>query len=122
MAKKIVIVDDEADIVKILTYRLKAKGYEVFSAANGEDGLALIDKERPGLILLDLRLPGMDGLEVTKELRKKVALKDTPIILITANIENVAQKAREYDLDYMTKPIDPKILYEKVEKYMGGAT
>ncbi len=122
MAKKIVIIDDESDIIKILTYRLKAKGYEVFSAANGKAGLMLVDKERPDLIFLDLRLPDMDGLEVTKQIRKKEALKHTPIILITASIENVAQKAKECDLDYMTKPIDPKTLYEKVEKYLGGVT
>lgn len=120
MAKRILIVDDEPDIIKILTYRLKAKGYETFSAATGQEGVDEAHKQKPDLILLDFRLPDMEGPEIAKQIRTEEALKDTPIILITASIDNIEEKTKECGaFDYISKPINPEILYQKIEKHIG---
>ncbi len=120
MAKRILIIDDEPDIIKILTYRLKARGYETFSAGTGQEGVDGAHKQKPDLILLDFRLPDMEGPEIAKQIRTEEALKDTPIILITASIDNIKERAKECGaIDYIAKPIDPEILYQKIEKHIG---
>ena len=84
MAKKILIVDDEPDILKIVTYRLGKAGYEIIAAADGQKGLDLIKEQKPDLVLLDLRLPVLDGDEVCKQVKADDKLKDIPVILLTA--------------------------------------
>ena len=117
MAKqKILAVDDEEDILELLRFNLTKEGFAVLCAASGEEGLKTAHSQRPDLILLDLMLPGMDGLEVAKRLKKEEATKDIPIIMVTA-------KGEEADIvtglevgaeDYITKPFSRKVLIARV--------
>ena len=119
MAKKILIIDDETDVMKMVVYRLKARGYEIITAVNGKDGIDAAKKSKPDLILLDYRLPDVKPGEVSKIIKDDVALKDTPLILITASVENISEKAKEsMAVDYISKPIEPEELYEKVAKHI----
>ncbi len=120
MSKKILVVDDEPDILKIVGFRLKAAGYDVLTSDNGRDGLDMVYKEKPDLILLDLRLPIMDGYEVCTRIKSDNRLKDIPVILLTASsgsvIVDVTKKLKADD--YILKPFDPKELIEKIKKFI----
>jgi two-component system alkaline phosphatase synthesis response regulator PhoP len=117
MAKqKILAVDDEEDILELLRFNLTKEGFEVVCAISGEEALKSALSHRPDLILLDLLLPGMDGLEVARRLKKEDATKETPIIMVTA-------KGEEADIvaglevgaeDYITKPFSRKVLIARV--------
>lgn len=115
--KKIVVIEDEPDILEVLTYNLKREGYEVFSASDGVRGLALIKREIPDLVLLDLMLPGMDGVEICSTIKKDPQTQGALIIMVTA-------KGEESDIvlglgvgadDYITKPFSPKELIARVK-------
>jgi DNA-binding response OmpR family regulator len=117
MKKKIAVIEDEPDISELLVYNLEKEGYAVIRAFDGAEGLQLIRQERPDLILLDLMLPGMDGLEICQALKRDDQYKDTPIIMLTA-------KSEESDIvvglqmgadDYVTKPFSPKIVLARVK-------
>ncbi|HQP92314.1 MAG TPA: response regulator, partial [Candidatus Omnitrophota bacterium] len=95
MGKKILIVDDEPDLLRITCFRLETLGYTILSAVNGQDALMMAERERPDLILLDLRLPVMNGFEVCKKLRSDEELKKIPIILFTASTLDLKNKAQE---------------------------
>ena len=117
MAKKILIIDDEADIVKMFVYRLKAKGYEVLAAATGGQGIDIAYKQKPDLILLDLRLPDLTGIETAKKIKQRKELKRKPIILVTASVDDLEEKVKACGaVDYVTKPVDPEQLYAKIDK------
>jgi len=115
--KKIVVIEDEPDILEVLSYNLKREGFEVFSATNGTHGLSIVDKELPDLILLDLMLPGMDGIEICSTIKNNPATQNTLIIMVTA-------KGEESDIvlglgvgadDYISKPFSPKELVARVK-------
>lgn len=118
MAKEtILIVEDEKDIVRMLDYNLKKEGFGTLSACDGEDALNSAGKEHPDLIILDLMLPGMDGLEVCKALKndRKTAL--IPIIMLTAKSQE-SDKIVGLELgadDYMTKPFSPRELIARIK-------
>jgi DNA-binding response OmpR family regulator len=115
--EKILIVDDEKDIVKVLDYNLKKEGFRAVSCYDGEDALDLAFKERPDLIILDLMLPGLDGLEVCKTLKKDVKTSYIPIIMLTAKSEE-SDKIIGLELgadDYITKPFSPRELIARVK-------
>ncbi len=118
MAKeKILIIEDEKDIVKMLDYNLKKEGFRVSSANNGEDGLDMVRKEYPDIILLDLMLPGMDGLEVCKAVKNETKTALIPIIMITAKAQE-ADKIVGLELgadDYVTKPFSPRELIARIK-------
>lgn len=120
MSKKILVVDDEPDILKVVVFRLKSLGYEIFSAVDGKQALELIKAEKPDLVLLDYRLPFMDGLEVTKSVKNDESLKHTVIILLTASggeyIEDMVKYAGVDD--YLKKPFDSQELLDKIKKYL----
>jgi DNA-binding response OmpR family regulator len=119
MTKKILIIDDEIDVVKMLVYRIKAKGHEVLTAAKGKDGINIAEANSPNLILLDYILPDMKAADVSKQIKENETLKSVPIILITASIDDIATKAKECGAtDYIGKPIERDILYNKIEKYL----
>ncbi len=88
MSKKILIVDDEPDLVRVTSFRLKKMGYNVIVGTDGNQALSLIESERPDLVLLDLRLPEIDGLEACRRVKADPKLKDIPIILFTASISS----------------------------------
>jgi len=117
MKEKILIVDDEKDIVKMLDYNLKKEGFRTLSANDGEDAIDLAHREHPDLIILDLMLPGIDGLEVCKALKKESKTAKVPIIMLTAKAQET-DKVLGLELgadDYVTKPFSPRELIARVK-------
>lgn len=115
--EKILIVDDEANIRELISFNLKNEGYKTITAADGLTALRLISEERPSLILLDLMLPGMNGYEVCKEVRKEKELSTTPIIMLSAK-DAEFDKVLGLELgadDYMTKPFSVRELVARVK-------
>lgn len=113
---KILVVDDEPDILEFLEYNLKKEGYEVFTASNGEEGLQLAEKEDPELIILDIMMPKMDGVEVCRQLRTRPKFDKTLIAFLTAREEDYSQIAalEVGGDDYITKPIRPRVFLSRV--------
>ena len=114
---KILLVDDEPDILEIVGYNLSNEGYQVITAENGLEGVKKAKKELPHLIILDVMMPEMDGIEACEIIRKNPDLKDTLITFLTARGEDYSQVAG-FDAgadDYITKPIKPKVLVSKVK-------
>ncbi|WP_431133626.1 response regulator transcription factor [Psychroserpens mesophilus] len=114
---KILLVDDEPDILEIVGYNLSAEGYQVITAENGFKGVKAAKKEKPHLIILDVMMPEMDGIEACEQIRKIPDLSDTVITFLTARGEDYSQMAG-FDAgadDYITKPIKPKVLVSKVK-------
>ncbi|RLC25027.1 MAG: DNA-binding response regulator [Deltaproteobacteria bacterium] len=117
MAKEIIlIVDDEEDIIELIKYNLKNEGYSILTAMTGEQAIKTARQSRPDLIVLDLMLPGIDGLEVTKYLKNYEQTRDIPIVMLTA-------KGEESDIvtglelganDYISKPFSPKVLVARI--------
>lgn len=118
--KKILIVDDEPNLMVLLESRLKIQGYEVMMASDGQAGLETAKRCKPDLIILDLMLPKMDGYKVCGLLKNDTRYAKIPIILFTARIqESDRQMAKELGADaYVTKPFDPKILLAKIEELL----
>ena len=114
---KILLVDDEPDILEIVGYNLSSEGYQVTTAKNGIDGIEKAKKNRPHLIILDVMMPEMDGIEACEKLRDIPDLSNTIITFLTARGEVYSQVAG-FDAgadDYITKPIKPKVLVSKVK-------
>ena len=114
---KILVVDDEEDILELIRYNLEKGGYQVLTAQSGEVALEKVISEIPDLVLLDLMLPGVDGIEVCRQINGDVATKHIPVIMLTA-------KAEEMDVvigleigadDYITKPFSPRVLLARVK-------
>lgn len=114
--KKILIADDEPDILEIIQYNLRNEGYEVITAKNGNEAIDMAKKFQPDLIILDIMMPGKNGIEVCNILRLQPAFNDTLIIFLTAlSDEGSEVKGLETGADdYLTKPVSPKILVSKV--------
>ena len=114
---KILLVDDEQDILDILGYNLEKEGFATIEASNGIEAIKKAKKEKPDLIILDVMMPEMDGMETCQQLREIPFLKDTLIVFLSARGEDYSQIAG-YDAgadDYITKPIRPKVLISKVK-------
>ncbi|MGD0785531.1 MAG: response regulator [Sedimentisphaerales bacterium] len=119
MAKEnILIVDDEEDVLELVRFNLEKNGYKTETATSGEDALAKAKSKLPDLIILDLMLPGIDGLEVCKKLKSEAKTENIPVIMLTA-------KSEESDIitglelgaqDYITKPFSPKVLVARVRR------
>ena len=117
---KIVVIEDEVDILEVINYNLLKEGFDVCSALDGEEGLALIKKEVPDLVLLDLMLPGLDGIEICRKLKTDYSTRSIPIIMVTA-------KGEESDIvlglgmgadDYMVKPFRPRELMARIRSVL----
>ncbi|MFG6687212.1 response regulator transcription factor [Mariniflexile sp. HNIBRBA6329] len=114
---KILLVDDEPDILEIVGYNLTSEGYQVITAENGSEGVKKAKKELPNLIILDVMMPEMDGIEACELIRKHPDLQNTLVVFLTARGEDYSQVAG-FDAgadDYITKPIKPKVLVSKVK-------
>ena len=113
---KILIADDEPDILEIIEFNLRANGYEVITAKNGNEALEKAKEFLPDLIILDIMMPGKNGIEVCNLLRMMPAFKETLIVFLTAlSDEQTEIKGLESGADdYLTKPISPKILISKI--------
>ncbi|MDD5194571.1 MAG: response regulator [Candidatus Omnitrophica bacterium] len=122
MAKKVLVVDDEPDVLKVVSFRLKKAGYEVLTAVNGKIAIDLILEDKPDLIILDLRMPVMDGYEVCTKIKADETLKKIPVILLTASSggSNITEKMVELKADdCMIKPFNADELLKKVQKFIG---
>ena len=122
MSKRILMVEDEADIREAVRSSLKARGYWVILAADGEDGLRKIKSEKPDLVLLDIMMPKVDGWQVLKAIRNDAdaATRDLPVLMLTANrttsslVESQSQRAS----DYIMKPFDIDKLMRFINRYI----
>ncbi len=121
--ENILVVDDEEDVLELVRYNLDKSGYQVETASSGEEALAKARRKLPDLVILDLMLPGMDGLEVCKKLKNDAKTEGLPIIVLTA-------KGEETDVvtglelgadDYVTKPFSPKVLIARVRRILRRA-
>ena len=112
----ILIVDDEEPIQELLRFNLEKEGYKVYAAKDGSEALQRLEKEKPDLVVLDVMLPGMDGLEVCRQLRQNPRFRDLPVIMLTAKGEEI-DKVLGLELgadDYMTKPFSPRELVARI--------
>ncbi len=118
MAKKLILaIDDEKDILKLLQYNLEREGYQVLCARSGEEGLEAARSKKPDLVLLDIMMPGLDGLEVCKLLRANKETKNIPILMLTAKSSEIDQ-VLGLELgasDYISKPFSVKVLLARVK-------
>jgi len=118
--KRVLIVDDEPDILKTVIFRLKKAGYQVITARDGKTALELAREERPDLILLDVRLPVMDGCDVCQSLKSDDNFKKIPVIFLTASVaDKIADKTKASGAnDYIIKPFEPEELLDKVKNIL----
>ena len=115
--EKVLIVDDELHIVELLKYNLETNGYKVIYALNGKDGLSMVFDKKPDLVLLDLMLPEIDGLDVCKEIKKNKETENIPVIMLTAKGEEF-DKILGLELgadDYVTKPFSVRELLARIK-------
>lgn len=117
---KVLIVDDEPDILEFLDYNLSRNGFTTVKASNGKEAIRLADQETPDLILLDIMMPGMDGVETCYQLRKNEKLKDVLIAFLTARSEEYSEIAglEAGADDYIQKPIRPRLLLTRIKALM----
>jgi len=116
---KILAIDDEKDILLLLKYNLENEGYYVETASSGKEGIKLAEKSTPDLILLDIMMPGMDGIETCINLRKLDIIKDSYILFLTARVEEYSEVAA-FEAgadDYITKPIKPRALISRINSF-----
>ena len=121
MADKILIIDDDVDTLKLVGLMLQKQGYQIAAANNGERGLTQAEVEKPDLILLDIIMPYMDGLEVLKKIKSEERLKNIPIILLTnlSQKEEISQGLELGANDYLIKShFTPSEVLEKIKKYL----
>jgi two-component system, OmpR family, alkaline phosphatase synthesis response regulator PhoP len=114
---RILLVDDEPDILEIVGYNLSQEGYQIFTAENGKEAVAKAKKHLPHLIIMDVMMPEMDGMEACEAIRKLPELSNVIITFLTARSEDYSQVAG-FDAgadDYITKPIKPKVLVSKIK-------
>jgi two-component system alkaline phosphatase synthesis response regulator PhoP len=123
MKKKILVVDDEVDIVELIRYNLEKEGYDVLSASDGEKALEIVRKSAPDLVILDLMLPVIAGLEVCRFIRKDLSTEHLPIIMLTAKTEDL-DKIIGLELgadDYITKPFNVRELISRIRAVLRRA-
>lgn len=114
--QKIIAIEDEPDILEIVRYNLEKENYEFIGETDGEEGLSLIRRELPDLVLLDVMLPGIDGLEICRRLKYEAATREIPVIMVTARSEesDVVLGLEVGADDYLTKPFGPRELVARV--------
>ena len=119
--KKILIVDDEADIIEILQFVLESQGYECITAFDGEEGLKLAREASPDLIILDVMMPKINGYKISRLLKYDNKYKDIPILMITARSQEEDKIIGEETGadEYITKPFKVEYVVEKVKEYLG---
>jgi two-component system response regulator VicR len=120
---KVLCIEDEPEMIDLVKLILERKGFQVVGAIGGREGLEVIRREMPDLILLDLMMPDMDGWEVYRQMKAEEALKDIPVIVVTAkahNIDKVLGLRIVKVHDYITKPFGPQELLDSVEKVLSA--
>ena len=118
-ARTIVYIEDESEMIDLVRLILERRSYEVIGAIGGVEGLAMVQKELPDLVLLDLMMPDMDGLEVYQQMRAEEVTREIPVIILTAKAQNIdkvlALHIAKVD-DYLAKPFSPQELIDSVER------
>ncbi|MFN5318970.1 MAG: response regulator transcription factor [Bacteroidia bacterium] len=120
---RILLVDDEPDILEFISYNLNKEGFEVFTSTNGRDAIKIAAKEKPDLIILDVMMPDLDGIETCRIIRETADLKSVLIAFLTARNEDYSQIAG-FDAgadDYINKPIKPRVLVSRVKAILRRA-
>ena len=117
--KLVLVVDDEPGILKVLSIHLKHQGYDILTTTTGEEAVALVGQKRPDIILLDILMPGMTGLEVLDRIR---AFSPVPVIIFTANYKVIEVALKMGADDFIAKPFTPEKLVGKIESVLGGRT
>ena len=115
---KLLLVDDDQDFLQLLEFDFKKKGYSVLTASNGEDGLAKAFSEKPALIVLDIKMPKMDGYTFVRRLKKDQQMKDTPLIVLTSYEPMKDMFQMEGVTEYFVKSANMDGLMQAVEKYL----
>jgi two-component system alkaline phosphatase synthesis response regulator PhoP len=115
--KSILLIDDEKDILEFLSYNLKKEGYKVYTSDNAQEGIQMIKDFSPSLIILDVMMPNMDGIEACQIIRKDLNIRQPLIVFLTSRAEDYSQIAgfEAGADDYISKPIRPRLLASKVE-------
>lgn len=124
MPQSILIVDDEKDILEFLSYNLKNEGYKVFQSRSGEEAIKITNEINPDLIILDIMMGGINGIETCNLLRKKENLQDTLIVFLTARNEDFSEIAA-FEAgadDYIYKPIKPKVFLSRIQAILKRVT
>ena len=114
---KILIVDDEIDIIELLSYNLKKENFTVVAAMNGKEAIQIASKMKPDIILMDVMMPEMDGIEACRQIKALPQLKNTPLIFLTARGEEFSELAgfEAGADDYIIKPIKPRVLISRLK-------
>src|SRR5271155_583042 len=121
---KILLADDEPDVLEFLSYNLQKEGYTVYTASGGKEAVEMAKKVIPNLILLDVMMPGMDGIEACREIKSLPECKDAMILFLTARTEDYSQIAG-LDAgadDYISKPIKPRVLLSRIKALLRRRT
>jgi DNA-binding response OmpR family regulator len=122
MAKRILLVEDDPAVLRAVSYMLGKEGYEVLTATNGLDGLTKAKGENPGLLILDVMLPGIDGFEICHRLRAEPQIAQLPILMLSAKGQ-AADRSMGLQVganEYLTKPVERLVLLGKVEALLGA--
>jgi len=122
MSKRIVVADDDPDMVAFMTLPLTKRGYDIAVGGNGEEAVDLVRRHRPDLVILDVCMPLVDGLEACRRLKDDTRFKDIPVMLITATASLLPPPHILYALqveDYLIKPFPVRVLVEKIEQLIG---
>ena len=116
----VLVVDDEPDVVEILSYNLTRQNFKVYKAYNGTDAIEIADKTHPDLIIMDIRMPGISGIEACRKIKSMKGLSSTPIMFLTADSdEYTTLNAFEAGANhFITKPVRPSILIEMIEELL----
>lgn len=117
----ILLVDDEQKVLDLITFRLQHMGYHVISTNNGKDAISLVEEQHPDLIILDITMPGVDGLTVCSHLKKSERSGAIPILMLTArsDVEDINKAMAAGADDYLVKPYDPAVLQVKIQRHIG---
>ena len=120
MAHKILVVDDEEDFLQGLIIRLEHAGYVATTARDGEEAFECLNNEKPDLIILDVKMPKMDGLEFIRKLRKDAKFKDSPVLFLTAGTFEIAEEILTLSTaqDFLLKSVDNEQILERISKYL----
>ncbi len=120
MPKRILIADDEPDVLKVLQFRLSRRGYGVILAANGQEALEKVSQTNPDLVILDFRMPLLDGFEVCKRIKENESLKRIPVIILSASTDGISEeKLLAVHADGgIIKPFEPEDLFRTVERFL----
>ena len=120
--QKVLVIEDNADSLRLMEYALRRAGYEVIAAERGEEGVELAARERPSFIIMDVSLPGIDGIEAAGRIRNTAEGRNIPIIAVTAHaMKGTRERMIAADFDgYIEKPIDPLSIVDQIRRMLGG--